>query len=156
MAFNADTFLNATVQAAMDTAVTPIPEGDFPFQISKVEINSGTIKNGDRAGKTWAQLKMRCLCLDPNVAAELGREEANQNMFVFLDLTEDESGLDIGTGKNVDLGKLREAVGQNDEDEEWMPSMLQGGTFLGTVKHKFREDSQDAYGEMVRWVAMED
>lgn len=156
MAFNADTFLSSTVQAAMDTAVTPIPEGDYPFQITKVDINSGTIKSGDRAGKTWAQVKLKCECLDPNVAAELGRETVNQNAFIFLDLTEDESGLDIGTGKNVDLGKMREAVGQNDEDEEWNLAMLQGGTFLGTVKHKFRDDSQDPYGEMVRWVAVED
>lgn len=156
MAFNADNFLTQTVVAAMDTVVTPIPEGDYPFQVTKVNITSGIIKNGDNAGKTWAAVKLRCLCLDPNVAQELNREEAYQNAQVFLDLTEDESGLAVGAGKNVDLGRLREAVGQNDEDEEWNLMMLQGGTFVGTVKHKFRDDSQDPYGEMTAFASMED
>lgn len=144
--FNADAFLNQTVEAVLDTKRIPMPEGDHDeLRVSKIEVKSGTVKEGDNAGNVWARLTVRLVNLDPNVAEEmkLGADaEPTVRWEEFLDLTA-EGGLDVSEGKNIKLGKLRHALGQN-SDESWTINDMKGAVCGGRIKHKLNGDG-DAY-----------
>lgn len=140
--FNAAAFLNQTVEAVLDTRRIPMPEGEYDvLQIQDVELNSGTVRSGDNAGKTWVQLKCKMVNPDPNVRAEMSLED-DQDAVVyfqeFLDL-DDNGNLDVRPGKNVKLGKLRHAAGQN-TDEAWTLLDLKGASVGGIVKHELNKD----------------
>lgn len=151
MAFNADAFMQQTVEQSMDTARIPFPEGQHEEpQIDDININSGTIGKGERAGRPWAQLVIRYASTDPNVAAEMKLPEDQQakvTQRIFLDLDENDN-LDVSPGRNIELGKLRKAAGQN-SDDEWSIAELKGATVGGiTVKHRFNE-AGDPYADVV-------
>jgi hypothetical protein len=50
---------------------------------------------------------------DQGVKDTLGRDKVTVKQGVMLDMTPDGSGLDMGKGKNVSLGRLREALNMN-------------------------------------------
>lgn len=147
--FNADAFLNQTVEAVMDTFRVPFPAGDHDdLQIKEVKINSGVNTKGQNVGKTWAQIELKLVSTDPNVRDEM-KVEGDQDAAVFyrefLDL-DDNGNLDVRSGKNIKLGKIRKAVGQNTE-EAWSLINLRGAMIGARVKHKLNE-SGDAYAEV--------
>ena len=53
---------------------------------------------------------------------------------IWLDLTESGS-LDFGKGRNVGLGRLRDALGQNETGKPWQPGMMVGGVAKIKVTH---------------------
>lgn len=60
--------------------------------------------------------------------------EPSVRQTLWLDTTES-GGLDFGKGKNVGLGRLREALGQNAPGKPWAPGMLVGGVAKVKVSH---------------------
>lgn len=140
--FNADSFLNQTVEAKLDVRRIPMPEGDHDeMQVADLSITSGTVAKGDNAGKLWVQLKAKLVCTDPNVAAEMklsGDQQPTVYWQEFIDL-DDNGQLDISDGKNIKLGKLRQACGQNNE-EEWSMNDLKSAVLGARVKHAFNND----------------
>lgn len=151
MAFNKDAFLQQTVAQALDTTRLPFPEGPHDdLQIKDLSLNSGTVKEGQNAGKTWAQLTIIYMSTDPDVRAEMklaDEQDATVRQQIFLDLT-DEGLLDVAPGRNIGLGKVRHAAGQNN-DEEWSIMDLKGATVGGVrVKHTINNDTQDVYAEV--------
>lgn len=137
--FNADSFLNQTVEAKLDVRRIPMPEGDHDeMQITELAINSGTSK---KDGNLWVQLKAKLVCTDPNVAAEMklsGDQQPTVYWQEFIDL-DDNGQLDISDGKNIKLGKLRQAAGQNNDDE-WSMNDLKSATLGARVTHAFNAD----------------
>lgn len=148
--FNADAFLNQTVEAVLDTQRIPFPAGDHDeLQIKDLKVNSGVITKGENAGKTWAQLEVKLVSGDANVRDEMKVEDGQDAAVyyrAFLDL-DDAGNLDIRSGKNVQLGKLRQAAGQNSE-EAWSLINLRGAVVGARVKHKLTE-ANDPYAEVV-------
>lgn len=147
--FDAKQFMNSTVSAPMATEREQVPEGQYRFMVDAgegaIEFRSGTIGKGERAGEPWVSASIRCLCLDENIKAQLGRDKVLVYKSIFLDL-DAQGGLDTGKGKNVELGQLREAVNQNGSGP-WNFSMLEGaGPFIGEVKHRMNDDK--AYPEI--------
>lgn len=144
--FNADSFLNQTVEAKLSVKRIPMPEDDHDgLQVRELEIKSGTVKEGDNAGKVWVRLNVKMVNTDPNVAEEMklsGDAEPTIYWNEFLDL-DDDGNLDVADGKNIKLGKLRQALGQN-TDEGWTMNDMKGATCGGRVKHKFNAEG-DAY-----------
>jgi len=72
---------------------------------------------------------------------------------IWLDFTfkDNQPVLDFSEGKNVALGALRDALGQNKERGKWQPQMLVGQ--LGKVKIGHRPDktnSEIIYAEVKR------
>ena len=66
---------------------------------------------------------------------------------MFLDM--DENGdLELGKGKNVDLGRLREALGQN-TGGNWSPSQLVGSSATIHVSNRLYEGKTYADVERV-------
>ncbi len=144
--FDANAFLSQTVSKKLDTKRIPCPEDNYDVaQIVKLELNSGSVKEGENAGKPWARLRARIEILDADAKAECKLTgDANPAVYweEFLSLTED-GQLDVSDGQNIQLGKLRAACGQNN-DEEWSIMDLEKATLGAKVKHRLKADG-DAY-----------
>lgn len=79
------------------------------------------------------------------IAAKMGRKPTVKQA-VWLDF---EGGmLATGEGKNVSLGRVREAIGQN-SGEEWSPSMMKGGVANIKVVSDINKETGDDYGKVV-------
>lgn len=132
--FDANNFMNAVYTEVNDTKLVPCPVGEFHAQIEAVEPKSGTIGKGERMGQTWAQLLVTYVIEDEAVKSLLGRDVVKVLDGVMLDLT-DSGGLDMGTGRNLRLGRLREATGLNVKDWPFSPHMLIGKRLKVSIKH---------------------
>jgi hypothetical protein len=108
--FDPDTFMQEEVEGANDTVYPTLPAGEYTGMISKVEPRQTEGKDG----KTFypCDITWELMNVDPKILADLGRDKATVRQSIFLDLT-DSGTLDLGKGKNVQLGRLREAVGLN-------------------------------------------
>lgn len=114
--FNPDAFLTEEQTGKLDTEYTPIPTGDYPAIIKDVK---------PRVTPNGKPLMDLIWIIDSQEVRDFtGMPEPTCKQTIWLDL--DANGkLEIGTNKNVGLGKLRDALGQND-GRPWSPSMLQG------------------------------
>lgn len=144
MTFNPQAFLNQTIHAPMATQITPCPVGDWIAQIStKIPVeewfDEATWKD-KKTGQEKSQptCKVPVEIIDSRAKELLPRENIILNYDMFLDV--DAHGhLDTGEDKNVRLGALREALGQN-EDTSWVFSKLFGaGPFVAKVVHTVDE-----------------
>jgi len=138
--FDAKAFMDASVKAPLSTSIEVCPEGTFPFIIDTDE-NAVSFRAGEKDGRQWIRGEIVCVCQDEKVKADLGRDRITARFGGFIDIDEKTGALDISKGKNVWVGQLREAVGQNN-DKAWNWNMLKGaGPFLGVVKQT--EDPND-------------
>lgn len=156
MTFDAKAFMETKVQSAMDTEREKVPEGQYRFMIDAgegaLEFKSGTIGKGERVGQQWVQVTIRCLLQDEAVKADLGRDKVIVRKQIFLDIDPATGGLATGKGQNVELGQLREALGQNDAKKPWDFTKLEGaGPFMGEVNHRPDEKKPGvSYAELGR------
>lgn len=138
--FDPDTFLQASVDAAFETRLSPVPEGEYLAVIGEDGLKPRTAKDRVILDITWS-------ILDEALKAQLGMQKVTVRQSVFLDL--DENGrLLHGPNKNIDLGRIREALSQNVPG--WIPSMLRGA---GPAKIKVTqrmdpEDSSKIYNDV--------
>lgn len=150
--FNAAEFMNETIDTQLDTKILPVPPGEHLGQIGTgekdVDIIGGIIKNGPNAGKPWVRLDCMVYLTDPNLAAQLKREVVKVRYSVMLDLNE-AGKLDTREQRNVNLGKLRDAVGQN-QPGPWNYNQLKGCAIKVVVKQKPNENNpEEPYSEVV-------
>jgi len=136
---------NIQIEGEMATKTTPIPEkgNPYPAQIREVTGRAGESTNNSGEARKWQSLVVSFnVEVGPDIAAELGREpgapDPVSSMMLFLDLDESGTGLALGTNKNVKLGKLREAVGQNGPGP-WTPKMLEGQPCRVIISHNVRD-----------------
>lgn len=127
--FDEEAFLSTTVEGEMSTEFVPVPEGEYNGVIESINLRSGTGEKGD-----WAVLDVNWTIDDATVQEVTGMENPKVRQSLFLDIT-DSGGLDLGKGKNINLGRLREAVGQNGAGA-WSPSMLTGNVATIKVEHR--------------------
>ena len=129
--FNPDSFLNTSVSEPSSTTFTPVPEGDYTASVKEIKPRS-TDSGKAILDVTWA--------IDDAAVADItGMKNPSVRQSIFLDIT-DAGGLDMGKGKNISLGRLRDALGQNNPGQSWQPGMLVGGVAKVTVKHRMYED----------------
>lgn len=121
MAFDADSFMTSVTDEANETKIIPCPVGEYNGMITKIEPKSGT---SDTKG-LWASLNVSVEVSDPKITEVTGFDKRTVRGSVFLDLNE-AGKLAAGPGKNVQLGRLRAAVGQNVAGAPWSPNMLVG------------------------------
>lgn len=138
--FNPDAFMSTSVKEANDTKFTPIPdhpEGEgWESQVDDVKARQVKGKDGTPSfviDLTWAILA------EP-VKKETGLDKPTVRQTVWLDLTK-EGNLDFGKGKNVQLGRVREALGQNKPGKAWKPQDLMGQ--MAKVVTKQRPDPEN-------------
>lgn len=126
MSFDPDTFLNETVTEDLSTDYVPVPEGEFPAVIKEVKA---------RVAKTSTILDVTWSIDDQGARDATGMEDPTVRQSIFLDIS-DSGNLDLGRGKNVQLGRLREALDQNRPGMAWTPNMLHGQPALVLVSHR--------------------
>lgn len=143
-AFDPDSFLNEQVEGALSTSFEPIPEGEFLAVIGSEEKSiqvRQTAKGSTILDVTW-ELQ------DAELSTQLGRDKLTVRQSLFLDLTP-EGTLDRGKGKNVQLGKLRAALNQNDPNRPWTFGHLKGaGPAMIRVTQRPSDDESVIYNDV--------
>lgn len=142
MTFDPQAFMNSASDP-MPTQYPVCPEGEYLFVIDS-DPKACTVENvsgiSQKTGKPYDfnQMVLACLCQDDGVRQKLGQERVTVRLRINLDLDPSTNKLVAGEGKNVALGRLREALGQNKPG--WTPQNLLGaGPFMGLVKHTTTE-----------------
>lgn len=138
MTFDADSFLNSSVSGSNSTKIIPCPQGEYHAVIEKIGARQVQSKDGT---ETRIVLEVNWLVEDEGAKAATGREQVSVKQGLFLDLLPD-GGLDMSEGKNVGLGRLREALGLNSPSEQFSFNMLPGRMAKIAVVH--RDDPKDA------------
>jgi len=124
--FNPEAFMNSTTTDSNSTQYTQVPEGEYNAAIDAVTPRT------TQTGKALLSVKWKVD--DEGARTATGMAEPSVFQTVWLDI-KDDGTLDGGAGKNVGLGKLREALGQNQAGKPWAPGMLIGGVAKIRVKH---------------------
>ena len=141
--FNPEEFMNSTVEDAMSTKIIPCPAGEWLGLIAdEVKIKEVT---SNKTGESYPVLSIIFSIDDPKVTSITERQPTKVRYECFLDIGEN-GKLDIKPGKNVSLGRLREAVGLNQPGQPFSFRMLQGKTARVSVKH--RTDGDAIYDEV--------
>ncbi len=136
--FDPDSFMNMTVEESNSTSSTPCPPGEF-IGIVK-EIKARQWKKKDDPSVVGMALDILWSVDDANVKQLLERDEVVVKQGVMLDVT-DAGGLDMGKGKNVGLGRLREALNLNEKGQPFSFPMMVGRPAKIVVSH--RPDNND-------------
>lgn len=142
MSFDPQAFLDSAVSGSNDTKVIPVPVGEYMGIIQDVKPRPWQSKDGTSSG---VALDVTWLVEDANVKQYLGRETVTCKQGIMLDLTPS-GGVDMAKGKNIGLGRLREAVGKNNEGEPFSFSMLPGLSAKISVTHRIHND--DTFAEV--------
>lgn len=145
--FDPQTLLdNVEITGAMSTKVAPTPLGRYTFQVRKY--TAKRIVPNDSNKQPFTVLEVDCVAsgdqLTPAgqpIKSITGKDENFARYSCYLDFVEGTNSLDMGEGRNVGLGKLRAAVGQNDPTQPWAFRMLIGQVFSAEVEH--RQDKND-------------
>lgn len=133
--FDPNQLLDMQTTDSNSTHVVPCPEGEWPATISDVIIKSGV---SQKTQEPWTRLDVKWEIVGTPANDKVEREKIITNQGVMLDLTE-QGGLVMGEGKNVRLGRLREAVGLNAPGQPFSFRMLVGRQAKVSVKHRIYE-----------------
>jgi len=140
--FDTEEMLNMQTEGAMETSFTPVPEGEWPAAISKEPaFRQGTSEKGN----DWVAMDLTWEINDDSVREVTGMEKPTARQTLFLDFN-DAGGLDLGKNSNIQLGRLREALGQNGAGP-WSFGNLEGSSAVVRVEHEEYKDA--VYGKVV-------
>lgn len=145
--FDVNAFMSENIDAPLDTKIDPIPEGEHLGQIGigdkDVDVATGI---SPKNNKPWMRCDLMIDLSDPNLLAQLKREKVRARYGVMIDLN-DSGKLDTRPQRNVTLGKLRDAVGQN-KPGLWNFNMLKGQPIKVKIKHRVL-DNGDIVSDVV-------
>lgn len=141
--FSPEQFLDIQITESNDTKVIPIPVGEYMAVVKEVKVRPWQSKSDP--SKAGIALDLIWSIDDAGVKQLLGRDEVNTKQGVMLDMTE-AGGLDVGKGRNISLGRLREAVGLNTPGQPFSFGMLTGR--VAKVKVEHRVDGDAIYAEV--------
>lgn len=152
-AFDPKLFLDMQTNEATSTVRVPIPPKEYLAVISKVDTSKWTKR--DDPSVFGLRLDVTYDIDDADVKALLGRDKISVAQGIMLDLTP-QGGLDYSKGKNVTLGRLREACGVNTPGQSFSFRMLEGRPLKVVIGHKPSEapgaQSGDVYENVVGFV----
>ena len=142
--FDPNSFFNETVDGAFSTSPEPIPEGEYLAVIASGE-KAVVVRNT----KSSVVLDIQWEIQDAELAESLGRSTVSVRQSIFLDTTS-QGTLDRGKGKNVSLGRLRAALGQNDASKPWSFGMLRGAgpAMIRVTQRPNPEDETIVYNDV--------
>lgn len=157
--FNPDEFMKMTVDSPMETDYQLAPEGTFvgtvgDFDSKAIQKFDFVYQKGPKAGEAGSMTKFTCpfVTQDPAILAVMeGRQTVTLESQLTLDRTPT-GALDFGKDRNVRLGRLRAALGQNNPGP-WDISQLRGaGPLLFKVKHEEYETKDGEKRKVARVV----
>jgi hypothetical protein len=142
MTFNPETFMQSTVDAPLSTEYLLVPEGEFvatidDFDSSAFEQQDFTDKKGAKAGTPGSMTKFNIpfVIQDDKVKQEMSRDKVVITKQVILDLDENERLL-TDKGRNVELGRVRAAAGQEDKTPWGFMDLRGAGPMMIKVVHR--------------------
>lgn len=133
--FDPSTFLDVSLNEANSTVRNLVKEGEYPAIVDKVDVRPWTSKDQTQNGLA---VDMLWSIQDEAMKAEFGQDKILVKQGIMLDLNS-AGGIDTGKGKNVPLGKLREALGLNVAGKPFSFRMLEGQMGKVLVKHRVVE-----------------
>ncbi len=142
--FNPDTFLNTEFTESFDTTKIPCPEGEFQAMLKDFKVRVTTTGQ--------VVMDVFWIVMDEEAQEATGQAEPMVRQSIWLDVL-DSGALDGGKGKNVDLGKLRDALGQNQKGQLWTPGQLKGGVAMVKVIQSIDKRDNETVQADVRSVA---
>lgn len=141
--FSPEQFLDMQVTESNDTRTIPVPVGEYTAVAEEVKCRQWqSKKDPSMAGLT---LDITWSVDDAAVKELLGRDKVTVKQGIMLDLT-DAGGLDMGKGRNVGLGRLREALGLNTPGQPFSFMMVSGRVAKISVSHRI--DGENIYAEV--------
>lgn len=141
--FDPNAFLDMQVTESNDTKVTPVPVGEYTAVIGEVKVRPWQSKKDP--SKSGMSLDVTCEIDDPSVKEFLGRDKVSIRYSPMLDIN-DAGMLDMGKGKNVGLGRLREATDLNVPGQPFSFNMLPGRVIKVSVTHRI--EGEDVFAEV--------
>lgn len=124
----------------LSTSVMPIPAGEYNAQITDYKFRPGESKKDK---KPYLALDITYTIMDDSGSLRqlLGREpKLTKSIFIDQSST---GGLDMTKGKNVQLGRIREACGQNVPGQPWALPMLKGQLLRLNIVEEPSPDNPD-------------
>lgn len=154
--FDPNEFMQQTVDTpteGLQTEMKLCPEGEFRAMIDNFDAQAFerfefTYQKGPQAGMPGSMTKLNLpfkISDDPRIQEALGRAETTVRKSINLDFKEGTNQLDFGTNRNLELNRVRAAVGQ-DQPGPWTFSQLGGaGPVMIRVVHRTgkRKDGTD-------------
>lgn len=137
---NLESLFNTAIEGALSTKMKIREPGMYNAQITKVGLPQAFGQEGDIS----VVVKVFYNILEEGEADE---SFAPLNSSIFLDLTP-ENTLDMREGRNVQLGRLREALGQNDPNTPWSFADLNGCLCQIVVGHGLNKKSGEVTAEV--------
>lgn len=145
--------ISALVAAPVGSLATEyerVPEGVFMATIDAGDPNEWIKVSTRDNGETTVMLVVPFELQDENLKTALGRQKVMSRMTIFLDLIPGTVQLDTGKGKNVGLGQLREALGQNN-DPNWTFNSLPGaGPVMAQITHRVNKQDGRIFDQVNR------
>jgi hypothetical protein len=132
MSFDPNQFLDMQFTDSNDTVLRPVPVGEYPAVAESAELRPWQAKDGSSSGLA---LDIKWSIDDAELQAELGRKPLVKQG-IMLDMNEAGTGFDMGKGKNVGLGRLREALGMNEPGKPFSFTMIPGNAARVKVAHR--------------------
>lgn len=145
MSFDPQAFLDSSITESNDTKIVPVPVGDYTAIVDKIVPRTWTSKDGTQSG---VALDILWIIEDQDVKTFLGRDTVTCKQGLMLDLTPT-GQLDMSKGRNVGLGRLREAVNLNKPNEAFSFAMLPGQMAKVSVTHRQNpQDPEEVFAEV--------
>lgn len=147
MTLDINAFLNTTYSDAFEIDYTLVPVGTYVAALKGLPtfklIEPGDIPSG-KPGRVYAGVTLNIY--DEELAVKFNSKTPGMvpmNVGIYLDVSpENHNVILFGKNQSVDLGRLRDALGQNEPGVPWHPGMLDcAGPLVVKVDETFRRDS---------------
>ena len=152
MNFDPQAYLDATLVEPTTSKREPIPAGEYSAVAGAPAFRGGEVspEGQQKMRDKGRPVKTHWLCLDipweiedSSVKAKMGIDVVTVRQSLMLDIDEDLK-IDNGKGKNIRLGRLREALLLN--DGQFNPRMIQGRRAIIRVKQ--RPEGEEIYNDV--------
>lgn len=143
--FHPDNFLDTEMDDALEDVYTPIPEADYMALVDDIKM---------RTTKADQQiLDVTYDILDEDLKTKMDTEKVIVRQSLFLDI--DNGVLALGSNKNIKLGKLRAALGQNVQGKPWSPRLMKGAgpIKIHVTQRPDKDDPEIVYNDVSKVVA---
>lgn len=146
--FDVQSLMDMQINEANSTSSVPVPENEYQAQIKELRARPWSSKDGLSSGVSL-DVSWEIIDADGSVKEVTGRDKNIVRQSIGLDFKEGTNDLDFGRGRNVGLGRLREAVGLNEPGRSFSFPQLVGQIALVRVKHRSADDGTDTvYAEV--------
>lgn len=146
--------MHTSVEGSQDTKLTPVPLGDWDGILGKPTFRQAEIKKGERAGEIMTFMDIMVYIDNDEVREITHREKPALRHSIILTLID--GMISSEPGDNIDMGRLREACGLNDEESDFTPSMLENQPITVSVKHRPDPEKADTIYAEVKGVRPRD